>query len=281
LRWIARLVCAPLLAAVLGLSATAQPEFSRSAAFETRFGRIDVVAGEWDSRLRFAGREFGDLAARRLWMLGGFGRAEESHDWVLVGFETGGNACFSVHAVLRVSPDGLSVSPPFGHCVAEVVDVTVHPGRVEVVMTHPDATILSETFTYDGATLSAETSRVQTAFAPAGPGPDVLRWLGRHPSEIFDDLSERARFATVMPEGRISALADHVSVANATERRGDWVLGRGCLPHQCDRARGIWGVRISDGAVGAAFLGPNGAAEIYGLAATDPVLQAAMTEHRP
>jgi hypothetical protein len=256
-------------------------QLGRSEAFETRFGRVDVVAGQWDSRLRFAGREHGDLAARQLWILGGFGRAEEGHDWLLVRFETGGNACFSVHAVLRVSPAGMSVSAPFGHCVAEVVDVTVHPGRIDVVMTHPDVTIARETYTWDGATLSVETARLTTEVAAAGPGPDVLRWLGRHPSKIFNDLSERARFARAMPEARISALADHVSVATTTERRGDWVLGRGCLPHQCDRARGVWGVRITDGAVGAAFLGRNGAAEVYGLAASDPVLLSAIAEHRP
>jgi hypothetical protein len=281
LRSIAVTLCAPLLAALLSLPATAQMQLGRSQAFETRFGRIDVVAGEWDNRLRFAGQEFDDLAARRLWILGGFGRAEERHDWVLVRFETGGNACFSVHAVLRVAPGAMSVSAPFGHCVAEVVDLTVLPDRIEVVMTHPDVSIARETFTYDGATLSVETRRLQTDVAAAGPGPDVVRWLGRHPSEIFNDLSERARFARAMPEGRISALADHVSVSTTTERRGDWVLGRGCLPHQCDRARGLWGVRITDGAVGAAFLGPNGAAEVYGLAATDPVLLSAMSEHRP
>ena len=278
---IARWLCAALFVAVASLPATAQMQLGQSAAFDTRFGRVDVVAGEWDSRLRFAGREFDDLAARRMWILGGFARAEEAHDWLLVRFETGGNACFSVHAVLRVSQGGLRVSPAFGHCIAEVVDLTVHPGRIDVVMTHPDVTIASETYSFDGAALSVETRRLETDVAPAGPGVEVLRWLGRHPSEIFNDLSERARFARAMPEDRISALANHVSVSTTTERRGDWVIGRGCMPHQCGRARGVWGVRITDGAVGAAFLGEGGAAEIYGLAATDPVLQAAIAEHRP
>lgn len=272
---------AAALLAVFAASAAAQVEFVRSPAFETRFGRIDVIETRWDSRLRFAGREFEDLAVRRLWILGGFARTEEGHDWVLVGFETGGNGCFSAHAVLRVTQGALDVSPAFGHCTAEVVDVAVHPGHVEVVLTHPDATILRETFTWNGASLSVETTRLGTRFAPAGPGPDVLRWLGRHPAEIFDDLSERARFAGVMPEDRISPLADHVRVANQTERRGDWIIGRGCLPHQCDRARGLWGVRITDGAVGAAFMGRDGAEEVHGLAASDAVLRAAMAEHRP
>jgi hypothetical protein len=179
------------------------------------------------------------------------------------------------------TPDGLVASPDFGHCVAEPLDVRVMPGRIEIDMSHPDVTIARQTFTFDGATLNSANASVPVTAPPAGPGADVLRWLGRHPFGVFDDMSERARFATIMPAGEISALANHVQVANSTFQQGDWVIGLGCLPQLCDSSRGVWGLRISDGAAGAAILGPNGAGTLYGLAATDPTLRQVIDAHRP
>jgi hypothetical protein len=148
-------------------------------------------------------------------------------------------------------------------------------------MSHPDVTIARQTFTFDGATLNSANASVPVTAPPAGPGADVLRWLGRHPFGVFDDMSERARFATIMPAGEISALANHVQVANSTFQQGDWVIGLGCLPQLCDSSRGVWGLRISDGAAGAAILGPNGAGTLYGLAATDPTLRQVPTRTGP
>jgi hypothetical protein len=281
MHWLARVALVAALAVLQPASASAQLNLGEHTVFETRFGTISVVGGEVDNFIQFKGRLYEELYGARLWILGGFALGDVQEDWVLVRRLTGGNGCFPVHGLLRITPDGLVASPDFGHCVAEPLDVRVMPGRIEIDMSHPDVTIARQTFTFDGATLNSANASVPVTAPPAGPGADVLRWLGRHPFGVFDDMSERARFATIMPAGEISALANHVQVANSTFQQGDWVIGLGCLPQLCDSSRGVWGLRISDGAAGAAILGPNGAGTLYGLAATDPTLRQVIDAHRP
>ena len=280
-RFLAAMCLAACVMSGAAISASAQLVLGEHSVFSTRFGQVSVVGGEVDNFIHFNGATYDDIYGQRLSINGGVALGETQEDWLLVTRFTGGNGCFPVHILLRVTPQGLTPSPAFGHCVAEPLDIRVMPGRVEVDLSHPDLTIARQTFVFDGVALTAGDTMVPVTSPPAGSGPDVTRWLGRHPAEIFDDLSERARFATIMPEREISALANHVSVASGAFQAGEWIIGQGCLPHQCDTSRGVWGVRISDGAVGAAILGPNGIGALYGLARTDPTLRQVIEAHRP
>jgi hypothetical protein len=279
-RWMRLALVAFVLACGAG-TARAQMNLGEHSVFSTRFGQVSVVGGDVDNFIYFNGTTYDDIYGQRLFINGGFALGETQEDWLLITRFTGGNGCFPVHILLHVTPRGLTPSPAFGHCVAEPLDIRVAPGRVAVDLSHPDVTIARQTFVFDGVELTSAESTVPITSPPAGAGAEVTRWLGRHPAGIFDDLSERARFATIMPEGEISALANHVSVANSTFQAGDWVIGQGCLPHQCDVSRGVWGLRISDGAVGAAILGPNGFGTLYGLALNDPTLRQIVDAHRP
>lgn len=274
----ARATCVWLVAAG---SAAAQLALGDFHVFDTRFGQVQVVGGEVDQVIYFNDRFYDDLLSQQVWIHGGFAIAEAQEDWVLITRQHGGNGCFPVHVLLHVTPQGLTASQEFGHCMAQPLDVRVSPGQVEIDMSHPDVTIAYQTVTFDGVTLSSATTNVAVTATPAGAESDVLRWLGQHPARIFDDMSERARFALIMPEDQISGLAQHVDVANGTYQRGDWVIGQGCLPHQCDTARGVWGVRISDGAAGAAFIFGGGEVMAFGLAISDPTLRQVIEAHRP
>lgn len=276
---IKRLLLAILI--TLPLPSAAQMAMGEFDRFGTRFGEAQVIGGEFDQMLAFNGQTFPEIGGPQVAILGGIGIEGEAYDWLLIRRTTGGNGCFPVHSIARVSGQGVVTSPPFGHCVADPIEVRALSGAVEVDMSHPDVTIELQTFRFDGVTLSDEQTVAQITQAPAGARPDVLRWIETHPFEIFDDPSERARFQTIMPRNEVSALANHVSVANGTFQRGDWVIGQGCLPHQCNSARGVWGLRISDGAAGAVILGPNGYEAAYGLAQSDPVLRAVIEAHRP
>ncbi len=262
-------------------AAVAQTAFGEHTVFDTRFGQVQAVGGDVDNFLWFNGRMYDEIYGQRIFILGGFGLANQAHDWVLIRAQTGGNGCFPVHQLIRVSQAGLSYSEPFGHCAAEPLDVRVFPGRVEMDLSHPNVTIARETFGFDGPVLTSTQETITVTTQPAGPGAQVMRWIGQHPHAIFDDFSERARFETIMPAAEINALANHVLVANSSFRQGDWVIGQGCMPHQCNVSRGLWALRISDGAAAAAIMDPNGYLRVWGLADRDPVIQNAIAAHRP
>ena len=259
----------------------AQMTFQDMGVFDTRFGQLQVVGGAVDNFIWFNGETYNELYGARVSILAAIGRADQTHDWVLIRRETGGGGCFPAFTVLQVSNDGIVASPEFGHCDAEPLDMRINEAMVEVVLSHPDASIAEEVYGFDGVALMSGDTVVPLPTALPGAGPDVTRWIGQPPHAIFDDLGERARFATVVPENDINALANHVLEAGPTYQSGDWVIGQGCLPQFCGASHGIWGIRITDGAVGAAILGGNNYVAWFGLAETDPVLRAAAEAHRP
>ncbi|WP_416916519.1 MAG: hypothetical protein ACMUJJ_07515 [Roseicyclus sp.] len=250
-------------------------------ALTTRHGVIEVRGGFAQERLYWNGQIVPGLTDGFLAILGAWGRAEESFDWVILTHFPGGNACDPPFIVLQVSAMGLRRSPPIGGCIWPLLDLRVEPGRIALDLPHRDLNVARETFTWDGQTLTSSLTFQPAAQVPAGPGPDVTRWIGTHPSRIFEDAGERARFAAILSPDQIQTLSTAVSVANTVTRSGDWVIGQGCFPHRCNLERGLWALRISDGAPAAAFLSRDGGARLFGPAATDPTLRAAIAAHRP
>ncbi|MBF9034641.1 hypothetical protein HKCCE2091_10340 [Rhodobacterales bacterium HKCCE2091] len=274
-----RLAC--LVTAFLAGPVAAQVELGSYHVFDTRFGQVQVVGGDIDNYLAFEGELRNDLWGARLAILAGYGMEGESHDWLLVRVETGGNGCYPVHQVVRVSAAGLAASDAFGTCTSQVLDVRVLPGLIELDMSNPDATVPMITYRFDGAVLASTEHAVTGRPDPAGAGEDVLRWLGQHPHALFDDLAERARLETVMTAEEVSDLSDHVFVSDAAFRHGDWVIGKGCMAHQCHVTFGMWAIRIADGAVGAAIIGRDGTERLWGHAATDETLRLYVEANRP
>ncbi|MEM9319872.1 MAG: hypothetical protein AAGA70_12850 [Pseudomonadota bacterium] len=264
------------LAVALPLAVEAQVALGDFYQFQTRFGEVQIVGGEVDQYVSFAGTMRDDLYAPSQSILGGFAIASSAEDWVLLRQNNNGNGCFGVHVLLRVDASGLTASPPFGHCEATVRDVRVYPGRIELELSSPGQTG-AEAFSFDGREVRSASGTLRSDPVPAGAGPDVLRWLGLHPFAPFDMMAERARFAQIMPENRIWGLANHVAHGSQTRQEGDWVIGSGCLFSDCAyNARGFWALRISDGAAGAAILG--GSTTLYGAAESDPILRRAISE---
>ncbi|MEQ8366850.1 MAG: hypothetical protein RIB61_09090 [Roseicyclus sp.] len=276
-----RKLIALVLVVMAALPARAEVEIGFYDQITTRFGTVEVRGGWGGERLYWNGQQIPGLDQGVLSIAGAWGRAEEAFDWVLVTHFAGGNACDPPFHAIMVSAQGVAVSPPMGGCVWPLLDLRVGPGRIAVDLPHPDLAIDRQTYEWDGATLTQALVRQAPAARVPGAGPDVTRWIGTHPHDVFADPGERARLATVMPETRIAELATSVSVANPATRAGDWVIGQGCYPHACNLQRGLWALRISDGAVGAAILYRDRPADLYGFAQFDPTLSAAIAAHRP
>lgn len=267
------------MALLLPLPASAQIDLGYHQIFDTRFGQMQVVGGDETQQLWFEG-EFLPLPTQsRYWIHGAYGLADEAFDWVLVSHHHGGNSCGGAYHIIRASTDGLQISPEIGVCALPVLDVRVVRGMIEIDLIHMNVAIDRETFAFDGTTLTSVEDR-QIAQSAAGLGADITRWIDTHPNELFQDPTERARFGAIMTDADIENLATHVSVATGTFVRDGWVVGQGCFPHNCGNARGIWGIRMSDGLIAAAIMTAGGPFNVYG-AADMPAFAAVMREHAP
>lgn len=274
---LSRAICLAL--ATLAAPAAADVAMVQEHVFDTRFGQVQVVGGEVDQRLWFAGDFLDGPDDDNYWIRAGFGMDGEAHDWVIVSSHHMGNMCggYSAYYLLQVGPEVARVSPRLDACRG-IRDVRVLPGEVEVDLSHFDVGISHETFTWDGVTLSSVVVPAADA-APAGAGADVTRWIGDAPNMVFQDAGERARFGAVMSPDEIQVLSEVVSMGDSVFEADGWVIGRGCVRHACNAAQGLWGLRIADGAVAATILTSDGGAQSFGLTA-DPTIATAIAAIR-
>lgn len=144
---------AALLSFLLCLSAPASAQMSLGSyhVFDTRFGQVQVLGGDVDQMLWFDGQIIPESETPQIEILGGFARAEDDHDWVLVmrRFRAGNDNCHEMLFILRVAAGSASLSPRLGTCSWEVESVEVLPGRIEVRMSYQPGV-----FVFDGTTLT-------------------------------------------------------------------------------------------------------------------------------
>ncbi|MEM1273053.1 MAG: hypothetical protein AAGF88_04500 [Pseudomonadota bacterium] len=257
--------------------AAAQVEFGYHDSLTTRFGQLVVIGEPPSQQLAFNGTIVPGLENWSIAIHGAWGLAEPAVDWVVIHSHNGGNACDPPRHILRISSEGYSVSPAFADCIYSVQDIRVFPDRIELDMPHGDIAIESQTFIYDGTTLSA---RIDAPALGAGDPTvsDARRWLGQHPYRVFEDSAEQARFLRIMSDTEMRNLAGQMSgPGDGAILRDGWVLGAACMAHQCNIHAGAWGIRLSDGAAASAILANGIAPVVYG-AAFDPVFQAWLSE---
>jgi hypothetical protein len=271
-----------LLASLLvgGAPAMGQVQFFEEHVVDTRFGQVQVVGGDVDQQLWFAG-EFLPLPIEQLyWLRGAWALAETDHDWVLATSNHYGNMCggYTSYFIIRASAGGAMVSPPMDACMG-ILDVRILADRIELDMSPRDPGIEYETFAWDGQTLT-NTPVPQAAMQPAGPGEAVTRWIGRDSAQIFEDPAERARFGSAMAPDAIQTLREAVSMGAPVEERDGWIIGRGCQRHLCNVMQGLWAVRIADGAVAAAIISNRAHEHLFGLS-DDPVFGGYLNEMSP
>lgn len=274
------------LAAVLALVAApvfAQPvTLGEYEAIQTRFGLLSVAPlSEWEKGLFLNGAGQPLAQNWHVSMRGAFARGDENFDWVLVETSHNGNMCPVSHVLLQVSPAGARATQPFGDCLGRIREVRLEAGRIEVDLDDPDIRVDLRRYAFDGATITETAMAPAPAqVAPAGPGPEVTRWLAGHSGMLFDDASEQARFGAIMSLAQFDELRRRMAVGGNAERRGGWVFGSGCMAHQCNAVAGIWGLRIADGAPVAVFIDAGRPPRFFGRAdvLADPAVAALAAE---
>jgi len=264
------------LGASMALADLPRGDFKRA---ETALGVLEI-AGPWgDEQLLWNGAPLG-VGNYSLNIEGVYGEAGASFVWALVTSHAGGNACDPPFLVFRFGPQGVKRTAELGGC-GVIHAARLRGGRFEVDHSDDRLTVSHRTYVFDGNTVEevAVPAPVATPGTRPQGGAEVLRWVGQHPTAPLTDPAERLRFATIMSPEDMQDLYTFSSVANAVEQRGDWVVARGCFPHQCSSSRGGWAMRVSDGAVAAFMLTLGAPDRLFGLV-NDPTVWAFIAELR-
>ncbi|OAN81009.1 hypothetical protein A8B78_10010 [Jannaschia sp. EhC01] len=278
MRWML-LLLSLMLPLPLPLPVAGQVTLISVDAMDTRFGRVAVVGPIGANRLTLDGVPIEGVENWGLRILGSFALADEPFDYLLVSDHGGGNACDPPIRLLRIAQSGPVVGPLVGGCVYPMaLDVRLFPGRIEIDTPHRDLGIAREVFSWDGTALQSR--EVAEAAATVAPG-DPRQWVGQHPYAALDDAAERVRFGQIMRDWQIEELATRLGPANSVIERDGWVLGAGCMAHNCNTRRGVWGIRIADGVPAAATMDVGLSARSFGTAANDPVFRAWIEENMP
>ena len=186
-------------------------------------------------------------------------------DVALISEVSGGSFCWGNFRLVTLEDQRVEVTEPFAECEGDIIWYHVSDNAVEIVVAVPDPSIEAAVYRFDGQRIHKKTVEyTEYAANRAGAGSDVTRWSGRHPRELFRDESERLRFLTIMSRAEMFALARHVSVGNSLENVGDYVLGSGCVPHNCHRLHGAVAIRKSDGQPFAVMIDREGRTIVFG-----------------
>lgn len=252
-----------LCLALHGGRAGAEVTFDFADYLETRFGTLGVVGESYELQLAHDGAPLPLPVDARWWVQ--WSRVGAGPvDWALAFHHHGGNACGGGSYLLRLGPEGVEHGRPISDCDGRIVDIRTGPDWIELDRTDRDIFVTHVTVRWQGDAYS-ETFHYAAPSDPAGAGEDVTRWIGQPAWAVLQDPGERARFAAVMRDDEMQALADRLSVSRGMERVGDWVIATGCMPHACGVEMGAIGIRIGDGAVAAIVQIPGMEHLVYGL----------------
>jgi len=244
----------------------AEVSFPSYTQLDSKIGPVVVLqVDQYTQQVYVNGQAIVGLDSKTVNLHGVYNHSADGSQTILLTTHHGGNGCFDDWIVLRIANNQLMPSAPFGGCGRTVRALRLDTQGLELDMHSNDLTHAYITYRFGSAGFTAIAKlRDDTAVAPAASGRSVTRWVGSNPSEVFSDAAERVRFRTVMADDFLNDLRNAVSVSNGVIQQGDYVYGAGCWPHTCNAVRGVWALRISDGAVFAVIWSEGGAARIAG-----------------
>ena len=229
---------------------SAEVELGYYDALETRFGTFSTIEAPdgFNNNIAFNGTPLPVEPVKYPSFLGQWSFDGADHAWVLANLSDGGNTCTTGATVIRADSDGAKIIGNTPSCEGLLQDVQLSEDEIQLQY-FTDALRTEFTWYHFNENEMSET-RGSLPFASdqsAGPGDDVVRWIGSHPLTALQELTERRRFLSVMSEKEIRNLGGAMVVANTVKKEGDWIYGKGCRPHLCGYEWGAWGIRISDG----------------------------------
>lgn len=237
----------------------------------TRFGEI-AVAGPASSgdyagmgqELRFAGRPVPGVSG--MWLdIDGVWSVGEA-DLAVVHVGSGGNdACANHRRIVSVTARGAEAGTAFGQCGTELLAVRVAGPRLELDLRMTDPRLDHVTYVvFRGRVVEVPVPRVEAAVPAAGGGPAVTRWAGRHPYDLLEDAGERQRLLSVLPLPKLYELEERMAVSTEMVLDGGWLIGIGCMAHNCGFEMGGFAIEVATGRVQVAIRHESAAPEVFG-----------------
>jgi len=246
-----------ILLSAIPIGASADVQFGSYDQFQTRFGPAQVVGATPSQSLTALGAALPVELDYRWEILGAWGMEGTDHDWLLATHHHGGNMCGPGITVIRVAQGEVRMMGETGACEGIARDLRVLPDALELDIYTDGLRRAFTTYRFDAAGM-AQTPGIAPVAAPPPAGPvDPAPWLGRHVSHLLRDPVHQARFLTIMSEADLAALSAHIAVGTGMERRGDWLLGAGCMAHSCNSHGAVLGIRLSDGQPRAVYWDPG------------------------
>jgi hypothetical protein len=262
--------------AFLAAPVQAQVNLPAFKQIQTQYGPVGVLNLSGLEQVYFAGQPLTGLSDESVFLYGPYGQTGDGVQTVLVSFSNMGNGCFDDFALIRVGEGRIVPTERFGGCTRQVLAMRSFAGGVEIDLPAGNPRLAYQRFRFDAAGLSrTDVARDDAQVKTAGAGADVTRWIGARPLDPFQDASERNRFLTIMTAAQMDDFTPMISVANAVVLLGDFVAGRGCLPHSCNTDQAAWAIRISDGRPFAVSRSNGVPGQVFGSAFADlpPALQ--------
>lgn len=225
----------------------------------TPYGQVTIRESDdgWSRYLDLGGARFFDTGDFRFIDL-----IDRRGGLILVQLFYGGNGCPSDYAWLNVVADPPFATEVFGNC-SDLPEVSSDSETVTVTLPATTAADGFTAFIYDGRTIRQETAGQQSAGIAPG---NATAWIGRHPGEIFRAADWRDMLVGLMGEDAYIRAGNTIELASPMERRGDWVVGSGCIKFTCDEDFGVIALHVLDGRVLVALHSMEGG-ELWGDAA--------------
>jgi len=73
-------------------------------------------------------------------------------------------------------------------------------------------------------------------------------WIGKYPFIAIEDPALKPKFQEVL-KGEFDSFSGRLQVATAIARSGDFLFGKGCIPHNCGDLEAAFTIDVRNGAV--------------------------------
>jgi hypothetical protein len=245
-----------------------------------RFGAAQILPSAAGERLVVNGATM--MENRFVAIRGLFAPAGADHEWLVAEEMHGGNMCPAAITLYRLSAAGVARTVPLGDCLGAIVALAFPDGAIEIGFAHPDVTVERVTYRFDGRQVTETTTTAALAAPGTGavPAADAARLAALHPGAALEDAALQGRLLAHVGPAELADLGRRMIVGSAVERRGDWLVGAGCKPHECNARGGLWVLRPADGMVAAVWIDDRRVAMVRGAASalSDPAVAAYLAE---
>lgn len=174
--------------------------------------------------------------------------AAVANDFTTQGIEVSGNSIrHDVQYTSHVTDDGDQ----------HLVEMSGHKPIIEV------AIALASNGLLGGSRDEASASKPSSPLAKPATVPDLSKYLGQHPTEVFKDAVVMRGYMSLLGEG-YGRFVESLSTAGELEMLDDFYFGSGCAPHVCSINEAAIAIHKTTGRVYAAQLIDGKELKTYG-----------------